>query len=72
MSTTQNDLWNHHTPGDPMPCDGRRLVEVKLKRCVMKNQPNRADKLGWGTFEHADGCEIIAWRCMDNWPPQPG
>ncbi len=51
--------WIPHKPGDPMPCDGETLVEVKfVDQSVRK--PTQAKHLEWGWS--ADIIDIISWR----------
>jgi hypothetical protein len=50
--------WTYHRPGDPMPCDGRRAVEVNLRDGVAASR-------GLAEYWHWNECgneSIIGWR----------
>ena len=55
--------WTPHAPGDPMPCDGNALVDVRLRDGrVLRCCP--ADSNGWGRLDddRTHDFDIIAWR----------
>jgi len=51
-------VWQRHTPGDPMPCDGEALVQI-IAMCEHIHKPLRGKDWNW---EHG---EIIGWRYAD-------
>jgi hypothetical protein len=51
--------WIPHTPGDPMPCDGNLLVEVRFERGLI-DDGFPAKSWVWGRQE--GGYSIVAWR----------
>lgn len=58
------DGWIPHVPGDPMPCDGTSIVEVRFK-CGKKHKSMvAADEFDWEW--EGKNFSIVAWR-----PAQP-
>lgn len=62
------DGWIPHVPGDPMPCDGDAVVDVKFN-CGKVNAGNAAWVWGWlgGNCDYS----IAAWRPHQPQPKQP-
>ena len=68
--TAHGHTWTSHTPGDPMPCDGERLVCILTRYnkdhapCEIEfTTPRRAEGWTWGNTLRT--CEIIGWRYAD-------
>ena len=58
------ELWNKHTPGDPMPCKcGESEVETKL--CNGAVDTDRASSWDWEEHEGCSDYEITAWRFVE-------
>jgi hypothetical protein len=66
------DGWIPHVPGDPMPCDGNLLVDVKIQN-GLKPKGKMASCFSWGDIdEHGiGGVNITAWRPHQPQPKQP-
>lgn len=59
-----NEPWNKHTPGDPMPCKcGESVVEVKL--CGGGMITDTAKYLDWCEIEHSPDSEITDWHFVE-------
>lgn len=65
--------WTRHTPGDPMPCDGDKRVQVLFSGGTVSHNRSNASRWDWGghgghveTLTHL----IIGYRVLDT-PPQP-
>lgn len=58
------ELWNKHTPGDPMPCKcGDSVVEVRLRGGGCDIEP--ASYWDWGKSEAYPNYEITDWRFVE-------
>ena len=73
--------WTRHTPGDPMPCDGERMVYVLTPKTGESEEPCKASMYAWTCiFREGDWWgETIGWRYADEplvtspeWTPQAG
>ncbi len=53
--------WIAHKPGDPMPCGGETLVNVRFWGGLQYSFPCEAYKYSWGDEQSQDS-KIIAWR----------
>lgn len=74
--TAHGHTWTSHTPGDPMPCDGERLVCILTRYnkdhdpCEIEfTTPRRAEGWTWGNTLRT--CEIIGWRYADEPQAKP-
>jgi uncharacterized protein YodC (DUF2158 family) len=69
--TAHGKLWTRHTPGDPMPCDGSKNVEVMLKFQLVENDLIHPEKIGarWNWGLTSTPTEIIGWRYADAHEP---
>jgi uncharacterized protein YodC (DUF2158 family) len=61
--TTHGKEWTEHTPGDPMPCDGKTLVTCLLEGGNSFGRTAKASELCWSM--HAQGSDIVGWRYAD-------
>jgi len=55
--------WTPHTPGDPMPCDGEAVVDIRLRNGqVLRGCP--ANHNGWQRLDddYLHEFDITAWR----------
>jgi uncharacterized protein YodC (DUF2158 family) len=71
--------WTRHTPGDPMPCDGERMVYVLTPKTGESEEPYKASMYSWTAKDYYWWGEIIGWRYADEpsvtspeWTPQVG
>ena len=56
------ELWNKHTPGDPMPCKcGDSVVEVRLR----SGSIDSAGSWIWDKDKHCPDSEITDWRFVE-------
>jgi hypothetical protein len=65
------DGWIPHVTGDPMPCDGDIIVEVKRRDKAIPNAPTLGRCRYWGDLKSLREVEIIAWRPHQPQPKQP-
>ena len=65
LAPSEGGGWIPHTPGDPMPCDGKMIVRV-ARKCgnegdyACQNRPRKAECWCWGGIATTHG--IIGWR----------
>jgi len=83
LKQPDKDGWIPHTPGDPMPCDGEMIVQVKFQDnsdCQSEGQLARFWKYGpWDNWSKERSNKkkcIIAWRpskadALSQFTPQP-
>ena len=71
--------WTRHTPGDPMPCDGGRMIYVLTSNAGESPGPYKAFTYAWTVDESRWWRETIGWRYADEplvtspeWTPQAG
>jgi hypothetical protein len=57
--------WTRHTPGDPMPCDGERMVYVLTPKTGESEEPYKASMYSWTAKDYYWWGEIIGWRYAD-------
>jgi hypothetical protein len=61
---TVHDLeWIPHTPGDPMPCEGRALVRIMTRNT--ETCKREADSFSWNCLKSFSSWEIIGWNYAD-------
>jgi hypothetical protein len=65
------DSWIPHVPGDPMPCSGSTIVDVKLQNGSTHPSVFDARNWDWGAWEDESWSQIIAWRPSQPQPKQP-
>ena len=55
--------WTPHTPGDPMPCDGEALVDVRFRDGYV-SRSDHADHYSWQRLDEdrPHDFDITAWR----------
>ncbi len=69
--TAHGHIWQAHTPGDAMPCDGGDQVHILLRGDKQETLiPNPAKCHWWGSDPKEDYLEIIGWRYASDTPPQ--
>lgn len=54
--------WTWHRPGDPMPCDGERMVHVLISDDLADDPPLQARQIEWN---REDAGDVIGWRYAD-------
>lgn len=54
--------WTWHRPGDPMPCDGERMVHVLISDDLADDSPLQARQIEWN---REDAGDVIGWRYAD-------
>lgn len=55
--------WTWHRPGDPMPCDGERMVHILTRDNDFSEEPSKAEDYEWNQIEGSGRfAEIIGWR----------
>ena len=55
--------WTWHRPGDPMPCDGERMVHILTRDNDFSEEPCKAEDYEWNQIEGSGRfAEIIGWR----------
>lgn len=55
--------WTYHRPGDPMPCDGERMVHILTRDNDFSKEPSKAEDYEWNQIEGSGRfAEIIGWR----------
>lgn len=60
----QGKTWNVHTPGDPMPCDGKIKIDILDRSGVVYcDQPAHHHDSNFWTAEYCN--PIIGWRYAD-------
>ena len=71
--------WTRHTLGDPMPCDGGRMIYVLTSNAGESPGPYKAFTYAWTVDESRWWGETIGWRYADEplvtspeWTPQAG
>lgn len=57
--------WMRHTPGDPMPCDGKEEVEYIMESNLLSTKAWPAKDCRWDA-----GTSIIGWRYADEPTPE--
>lgn len=62
--THEGKQWTWHRPGDPMPCDRERRVEIVMRSLEIGGR-NRAGQYEWGIITELQDAEIIGWRYAD-------
>lgn len=55
--------WTYHRPGDPMPRDGKRIVQVVFNDNTCSNSYHQGSSWSWSETGGAD--DIIGWRYAD-------
>lgn len=55
--THEGKTWTWHRPGDPMPCDGEKVVHALYKTSLRISNPQNAAWFAW--------TDIIGWRYAD-------
>jgi hypothetical protein len=55
--------WTPHVPGDPMPCDGEALVDVRYRDGDV-SRSDHADHYSWQRLDEdrPHDFDITAWR----------
>ncbi len=67
---THGKVWTHHTPGDPMPCELNRMVEVITQKHIDdKNLHTCPHDSSYWQWNHST--KIIGWRYADDPTPEP-
>jgi uncharacterized protein YodC (DUF2158 family) len=64
--TAHGKTWTCHTPGDPMPCDGGRMVEA----CISDRLQERPADKGWN-WNWESHTPVVGWRYADEPTPEP-
>jgi hypothetical protein len=54
--------WITHNPGDPMPCDGEAIVEVKVRNGTEFVGEDRDKAKTWLWTNRRLAIDVIAWR----------
>lgn len=54
--------WTYHRPGDPMPCDGERVLQILLSNGEANRDFARAKFWDWKSEDEESDVEIIGWR----------
>ena len=54
--------WIPHKPGDPMPCDGEMLVEIKVRNGTEFVREDRDKAKTWLWTNRGLAIDVIAWR----------
>ena len=55
-------VWTRHTPGDPMPCDGDRMVYILTSKAGESELAYEAFSYDWTITNSSWWGEIIGWR----------
>ena len=62
-------VWTRHTPGDPIPCEGKTLVQVMLReekeRGGYCEETFKAEEYNWGCKGESSSHDIVAYRLAE-------
>jgi hypothetical protein len=58
--TYEGQEWTYHRPGDPMPCDGERIVCILMG--IGAQAAHHAKSLCWTLLGQGSDSDIIGWR----------